>query len=385
MSDTSAESAPKNLRDRLTSKAAVPLLAAVVIAAGGVAYIVSPPRKVTTDNAYLRADASVVATKVHGFVTDILVAHNQQVRRGDPLLRIDTEEYDAKVAAAEAELADALASVEAVQAALVALESEEKLAASAVAAAQSVLRAAEAEREQAEADAKRFADLVATGAVSRSDADRYRTAALSAAADVDRYRAQLEVSRNQAAVTAAKRLSLQASASQAEATVARARAALQLAKQDQAHSTIYAPIDGVVADRQVELGDYVQPGSRLLTVVPLDRVYVVANFKETQTTRMLAGQRADIEIDAYPGLTLRGTVESFAPGSGSQFALIPFEPGTGNFTKIVQRIPVRIVLDESTSERAALRPGLSTSVTVHLDPVDRPRVSGPRKIAQVSN
>jgi membrane fusion protein (multidrug efflux system) len=362
MSDTSAESAPKNLRDRLTSKAAVPLLAAVVIAAGGVAYIVSPPRKVTTDNAYLRADASVVATKVHGFVTDILVAHNQQVRRGDPLLRIDTEEYDAKVAAAEAELADALASVEAVQAALVALESEEKLAASAVAA-----------------------DLVATGAVSRSDADRYRTAALSAAADVDRYRAQLEVSRNQAAVTAAKRLSLQASASQAEATVARARAALQLAKQDQAHSTIYAPIDGVVADRQVELGDYVQPGSRLLTVVPLDRVYVVANFKETQTTRMLAGQRADIEIDAYPGLTLRGTVESFAPGSGSQFALIPFEPGTGNFTKIVQRIPVRIVLDESTSERAALRPGLSTSVTVHLDPVDRPRVSGPRKIAQVSN
>jgi membrane fusion protein (multidrug efflux system) len=385
MSDTSAESAPKNLRDRLTSKAAVPLLAAVVIAAGGVAYIVSPPRKVTTDNAYLRADASVVATKVRGFVTDILVAHNQQVRRGDPLLRIDTEEYDAKVAAAEAELADALASVEAVQAALVALESEEKLAASAVAAAQSVLRAAEAEREQAEADAKRFADLVATGAVSRSDADRYRTAALSAAADVDRYRAQLEVSRNQAAVTAAKRLSLQASASQAEATVARARAALQLAKQDQAHSTIYAPIDGVVADRQVELGDYVQPGSRLLTVVPLDRVYVVANFKETQTTRMLAGQRADIEIDAYPGLKLRGTVESFAPGSGSQFALIPFEPGTGNFTKIVQRIPVRIVLDESTSERAALRPGLSTSVTVHLDPVDRPRVSGPRKIAQVSN
>jgi membrane fusion protein (multidrug efflux system) len=123
---------------------------------------------------------------------------------------------------------------------------------------------------------------------------------------------------------------------------------------------------GVVGDRQVEIGDYVQPGTRLLTIVPLRALYVTANFKETQVSRMLVGQKAVVRVDALPGKTLTGRVESFAPGSGSQFSLLPFEPGTGNFTKIVQRVPVRIALDAGQVSLAHLRPGLSTTVTVKL-------------------
>ena len=381
MSDADAQP-QRRWWQRLASKGFVSLAAAVVVALAGVAYIVSPKATVSTDNAYLRADSSVVAPKVRGLVSEVLVEHNQTVQRGDPLVRIDAEEFDAKVAAAQADLLDAEAAVAAVQAEIVSLAAEEKLASSSIVAAQSSVRAAEAEHERARADAERYTNLVGTGAVSRFDADRFRTVALSSAADADRYRAQLDVSRSQAAVTRAKRLSLHASNAQAEAAVARARAALTLARQDQTHAVIYAPIAGVVADRQVEQGDFVQPGTRLMSIVPLDKLYVVANFKETQTTRMLAGQQAEVAVDAFPDLTLRGTVVSFAPGSGSQFSLIPFEPGTGNFTKIVQRVPVRILFDANQPALAVLRPGLSTTVTVRLDSSERVgRPSPPYKAA----
>lgn len=383
MSD--APQPPVGLFQRLSRKGVVSLAVAIVVALAGVTYIMSPKAKVSTDNAYLRADSSIVAPKVRGLVSEVLVEHNETVKRGQPLVRIDAEEFDAKVAAAEADLLNAEAAVAAVQAQLVSLAAEEQLASSSIAAALSSVRAAEAEHERAQADAARYTNLVDTGAVSRFDADRYRTLALSSAAEADRFRAQVDVSRNQAAVTRAKRLSLQASTAQAEAAVARARAALSLAKQDQAHAVIYAPIDGVVADRQVEHGDFVQPGTRLMSIVPLDKLYVVANFKETQTTRMVAGQIAEIEVDAFPELKLRGTVTSFAPGSGSEFSLIPFEPGTGNFTKVVQRVPVRILFDAHQPALASLRPGLSTTVTVSLETIERPaRPSPPSKNAQLS-
>jgi membrane fusion protein (multidrug efflux system) len=306
-----------------------------------------------------------VAPKVRGLVAEVLVQHNQRVRRGDALVRIDAEEFDARVAAAQADLQNAKAKEEGARAALASLDAEEHLAASNVRAAQASIRSADAQSVRAAADRQRFDNLVGTGAVARHDADQYRAAAVSAQADVDRSRAQFDVSRNQEAVTRAKRLTLQANLAQATADVAAASAALDLARQDQGHAIVRAPIDGVVGDRQVEPGDYVQPGSRLLTIVPLDALYVVANFKETQTARMLPGQTATIEVDALPGKALNGEVESFAPGSGSQFALLPFEPGTGNFTKIVQRVPVRIRLAPDRA-LASLRPGLSTTVTVRL-------------------
>ena len=340
---------------------------ALLVAVGGALWIAAPGRSVSTDNAYLQADSSVVAPKVRGLVADVLVQHNQRVHRGDPLLRIDAEEFDARVASATAGLQDARSGVAAAQAALAALDAEEALAASNVRAAQTSIRSSEAQQALAEADRRRFDALIASGAVARRDAEQYRTAAVTAQANAEHSRAEFAVSRDQAAVTRAKRLTLRANLAQAEAAVASAQAALDLARQDQANTLVRAPIDGVVGDRQVEPGDYVQPGTRLLTVVPLDALYVIANFKETQTARMVAGQSASVEVDALPGQTLKGRVESFAPGSGSQFSLLPFEPGTGNFTKIVQRVPVRIRFDADQAALARLRPGLSSTVTVQLN------------------
>ncbi len=309
----------------------------------------------------------MVAPKVRGLVADVLVAHNQPVKRGDPLVRIDPEEFDARVASASADLQNAQASVQAATAALTSLDAEEQLAASNVRAAQTSIRSADAQSERAQADRRRYENLVASGAVARRDADTYRAAAITAQSDADHSRAELEVSRDQASVTQAKRATLLANRAEAEAAVARAQAALSLARQDQDHAVIRAPIDGVVGDRQVEPGDYVQPGTRLLTIVPMHALYVTANFKETQVSRMTIGQPATIKVDALPGKALKGEVESFAPGSGSQFSLLPFEPGTGNFTKIVQRVPVRIRLDPGQAGLERLRPGLSTTVKVRLN------------------
>jgi membrane fusion protein (multidrug efflux system) len=183
---------------------------------------------------------------------------------------------------------------------------------------------------------------------------------------VARSRALLAVSEATSGVTAAKAPGLAAALATARARVQQAAAALDLAMQDRAHATIVAPVDGTVGNRQVRVGDYVQPGTRLLTLVPLGALYVTANFKETQTARMHSGEAATVTADALPGTTLRGTVDSIAPGSGSSFALLPFEPGTGNFTKIVQRVAVRIRFDPGQPAVATLRPGLSVTATVAL-------------------
>ena len=338
--------------------------AAVALAGAGALYIAAPKGSETTDAAYVQADSSVVAPKVRGLVAEVLVGHNQAVKKGDPLIRINPEEFDARVAAASADLQNAEASVQSAEAALVSLDAEEKLAASNVRAAQTTIRSSDAQNQRAEADSKRYERLVASGAVARRDADTFRASAVTAQSDADHSRAMLDVSRNQAAVVSAKRATLEAALAQSQAAVARARAALTLAKQDQDHALIRAPIDGVVGDRQVEPGDYVQPGTRLMTIVPMTSLYVIANFKETQIARMLPGQPAVIKVDALPGVKLKGEVESFAPGSGSQFSLLPFEPGTGNFTKIVQRVPVRIRFEPGQAGLDRLRPGLSTRVRV---------------------
>src|SRR6185369_7829722 len=246
------------------------------------------------------------------------------------------------------------------------LSAEQRLAAANVAAARDTIRSADAQSARAQADRARYERLSDSGFAAGRDVERFRADAIAAASDAQKTRAQLDVSQSQAAATAAKAATLNANLAQAEAGVARAQAALDLARQDQAHAVVASPIDGVVGDRQVEAGDYVQPGSRLMTVVPLAALYVVANFKETQVARMTAGQPATIKVDALPGVALKGEVESFAPGSGSQFSLLPFEPGTGNFTKVVQRVPVRIHILPGQKGLERLRPGLSTTVKVSL-------------------
>jgi len=342
-------------------------VAAVAVVAGAV-FILTPRNTVSTEAAYVQADSSSVAPRVRGLIAEVLVAHNQAVRRGDPLVRIDPEEFDARVAGAEADLQDAEAALLAARAALTSLSADEALAAATVRSARTSIASADAQNVRAQADRARFEDLLASGTVARRDAEERRAAAISAQSDADRTRAELDVSRNQATVVSARREVLTANVASAEASVGRARAAMDLARQDQSNAVVRAPIDGVVGDRQAEPGDYVQAGTRLMTIVPATGLYVTANFKETQTGRMRAGQPADVEIDALPGVRLHGVVDSFAPGSGSSFALLPFEPGTGNFTKVVQRVPVRIRLDPGQPEVARLRAGLSTTVKVDLRP-----------------
>ncbi|MBO9558955.1 MAG: HlyD family secretion protein [Caulobacter sp.] len=363
---TEAPTAAKARTVPFSRKTVLAVGAAIVVAVGGGALIAAPKGSVSTDAAYIQADSSAIAPKVRGLVSEVLVGHNQAVHRGDALLRIDPEEFDARVASAEADVGNAEAAAASVRAALISLDAEERLASSNIRAAQTAIAAADAENVRAQADRKRYEDLANSGAVAKRDVERFRAAAIGAQSDADRSRAQLSVSQDQAAVTAAKRATLTANLAQADAAVARARAALVLARQDQSHAVVVSPIDGVVGDRQAEPGDYVQPGTRLMTIVPMNALYVVANFKETQVERMLPGQEATIKVDALGGKALKGHVESFAPGSGSQFSLLPFEPGTGNFTKIVQRVPVRVRIDPAQAEVARLRPGLSTTVKVKL-------------------
>jgi membrane fusion protein, multidrug efflux system len=345
---------------------------ALVLAVAGSVYILAPKRSVSTDNAYLQADSAIVSPKVRGLVASVLVEHNQAVRRGDVLVQIDPEEFDARVAAAEADLESARAAAESARAALVSLDAEMQLAASNVRAAQVSIRSADAQSALANANRERYDNLVESGSVARLEVDSVRAAAVTAEVDAQNSRVALEVSRNQEAVTRARRAVLQANLAQAVAAVSRAKASVDLARQDSGHATLRAPIDGVVGDRRVEIGDYVAPGTRLMTIVPTNALYVVANFKETQTERITVGQPVRIEVDALPGVDLRGQVESFAPGSGSQFALLPFEPGTGNFTKVVQRVPVRIRLEPRQPAIARLRPGLSAQVSVRLVPAEAP-------------
>ncbi len=339
---------------------------ALAVAICGAVWITAAPTTESTDDAYVGADATTIAPRVRGFVAQVYVRDNQPIHVGDPLVQIDPEEFDARVSAAQASLADATAGVESAKAALMSLTAEEKLSAAQIVAARTSIRSARAQSERADADRKRYGALVATGAVARSDADTYAAAAVTAEQDAARAQAMLAVADESAGVTHAKRLSLLAALATAQARVEAAQSALDLAKQDRRHTVIVAPIEGVVGNRQVRVGDYVQPGTRLLELVPLNALYVTANFKETQTGRMRIGQSVTIEADALPGEPLKGTVESLAPGSGSSFSLLPFEPGTGNFTKIVQRVGVRIHFDPDQRGVQDLRPGLSVTAKVRL-------------------
>ncbi|MBC3940614.1 HlyD family secretion protein [Sphingomonas albertensis] len=366
---TQPEAASKKSR-RLpvpTARTAIACLIAIAIAIAGALWITSAPSSETTDDAYVAADATSLAPKVRGLVAAVLVRDNQTVKAGDALVRIDPEEFTAKVEAAKASLANAVAGLAAARAGLVSLDAEQTLSSAQTVATRTAIRSADAQSSRAEADRRRYDVLVLSGAVARRDADAYTAKAVSAEQDAARARAMLVVAGATEGVTRAKREGLMAAVETARAGVASAQAALALAEQDLRHTTIYASIDGTVGNRQVRVGDYVQPGTRLLTLVPLHALYVTANFKETQTARMVPGQPVVVEADAVPGVKLRGRVDSFAPGSGSSFSLLPFEPGTGNFTKIVQRVGVRVRFDPGQSDVGRLRPGLSVMARVRLE------------------
>lgn len=355
--------APLKRRSRL-GLAAIPVACAV--AGLGVGFIRAPVAFETTDNAYVRSDRTLAAARVRGQVEAVLVKDNQPVRAGQPLVRLDHDEYRARVAAADGDLALALAEVDAARAVLGRLDAELDLAAAQVRQVGARISAHEIEAARAQSERARFETLAAQGIAPRRDAERVRSEAAAAAAVAIDSRESLAVSRRQADVTLRRRSEASAALSAAEARAARARAALDLAHQDLDHAVVLAPVDGVVADRQVNVGDVIQPGARLLTIVEGAAPYVIANFKETQTGRMRPGQAAEVRFDALPGVKLKARVDSLAPGSGSDFALLPFEPGAGNFTKIVQRVPVRLVIDPGQADAHRVRPGLSVRARVRV-------------------
>lgn len=340
--------------------------AAVSLGILGVVWMRLPPSSVATDNAYLKADSTLVSTRVRGLVAEVLVADNAQVRPGQALLRVDSPEYVARLAAAQGELAKAEAQVAAARAALARGYAEGELARSVVRQVATDITVAEAQSVRMRADLSRYDALALDGTVARREAEKVRAEAIGAEAAVERSRAALAVSRAQAVATDRRQGELAAAVAAAEAERARAQSALDLARRDEADMLVRAPVAGVVGDRKVNPGDYIEPGARLLTVVPSQGLYVTANFKETQTPRLLVGQPATVKVDALPGVVLRARVQSVSPASGAEFALLPFEPGTGNFTKIVQRVPVRLTFDAGQPDVARLRPGLSVRVKVAL-------------------
>jgi membrane fusion protein, multidrug efflux system len=304
----------------------------------------------STDDAYVQSDVSIISPKVEGYIKKVKVADNQEVAEGAVLFVIDDRDFKAKVAQAEAAVAIEEASVASYDARL-------KLQQSMIDQATASVASAEADLDREQQDYKRYSALMTSDFASRQRFEQAQADARKGEAAVARSHAALAAEQNQLAVLRSQQREEQAKLQQTQAN-------LQLAQNDLENTVIRAPVSGVAGNRAGQVGQYVKAGTQLLSLVPLPHVYVTANFKETQLTHMRPGQLAEVSVDAYPDLTLEGRIESFAPGSGAQFSLLPPDNATGNFTKIVQRVPVRIALPASGPLAALLRPGLSVTVTV---------------------
>ncbi|WP_322030445.1 HlyD family secretion protein [Paraburkholderia sp. J76] len=304
----------------------------------------------STDDAYLQADSVTIAPKVNGYVTDVYVTDNQTVKAGDPLVKLDARQYQVALDQAQATVDARTADIEHAQAQI-----EQQRAN--VAQAQAQQEVAQVSLRHANDEVARYAPLAATGAETTE-----RLAELKS----ERDKAQATLAADAAAVTSARSQisALNAQLSQARAQLEAARANAAQSQLDVDNTVVKSALAGRVGDRTVRVGQYVQPGTRMLTVVPVQRTYLTANFKETQIGRMRAGQPVELHVDALPGHTLHGVVDSFSPGTGAQFALLPPENATGNFTKIVQRVPVRIRLETGPETRSVLLPGMSVTVDV---------------------
>jgi len=303
-----------------------------------------------TDDAYVQADMVAMSSRVAGQVAEVPVMDNQRVRKGDVLARLDDRDLQAAQAQARADVAAAEADIQSLQAQL-------RLQDSTVAAADADIASADASAAYAKFEFTRYTDLVRTGTGSLQRAQQADADIKGRDAAAARARATAEGARQQVTV-------LHAQLGRAEAALLRARAVADQAALNLSYATITAPVDGAVGDRTVRAGQYVQPATRLLNVVPMDAgLYVIANFKETQLARMGVGEAVRLDVDMLGGEPLLGTVDSLAPGSGSTFALLPPENATGNFTKIVQRVPVRIRLAPD-ARLPQLRPGLSITASV---------------------
>ncbi len=327
------------------------LLIVIPLVTGTGYWLVDRQHYESTDDAYLHSNIVLISPRVSGYVTQIAVNDNQPVKQNDVLVMIDDRDYQAKVIQAEANVSAAIAHIERLRAMKISQHSHIETAAANIAAVQ-------ARREQIQKDLQRFQNLIDRGSAARQSLDKVQSESKQAAAELRGSQASANAEHNQLTT-------LDIEITENEAQLENAKAQLSLAQIDLEHTQVKAPVDGIIGNRGVQVGQLVRPGVALASLVQNSKIWVEANFKETQLQHMRLGQPVTIKVDAYPDLNLTGTVDSFSPASGSEFSILPEENATGNFTKIVRRVPVKIVFDLAENIQL-LRPGLSAEVKVKV-------------------
>ncbi len=348
------EAAPKGLSRKRAVIGAT--LALAVLGAGwfGYHYVTVGRFLVSTDDAYVRADATTLAAKVSGYVSAVTAADNSYVHAGDAIARIDDGDYKLAAASARGKVATQ-------QAAIVRIAQQINAQQAAVVQANAQLASVQAVEKRTQAELMRKQQLAKNKYASQQTLDQ-------AQSDRDQAIAAVHNARGAVASAIATIGVLEAQQQEAEQQLHELKIAQQKAERDLSFTVVRAPIDGVIGNRAMQVGDYVQPGQRLAAIVPLDDVYIDANFKETQLSRLRPGQSVDVSVDALPGHDITGTVTSVSPASGSVFSLLPPDNATGNFTKIVQRLAVRIHVPAAVKDARVLRPGMSVVVNVDTKP-----------------
>jgi membrane fusion protein (multidrug efflux system) len=337
-----------NFRKLLMAGAAVAVLAGA--AWYGFDYWTVGRYLVSTDDAYVKADNTTVAPKVSGYLHEVLVGDNEHVRAGQVLARIDQRDFNVALDQARADVAAA-------HAVIVSKQAQLGVQQAVIDAARATVDVDKAAVTFAAQENKRYTDLASTGFGSVQNAQQAQARNAGAEAAIARDTANL--------ASAVKQVDLlKAEIVQANAALARAQALQSQAELNLEYTSIVAPIDGVVGNRSLRVGQFVQAGTQLMSVVPVAGAYVVANFKETQLTDVRKGQAVEIAVDTFPGQIVHGHIDSIAPASGQEFALLPPDNATGNFTKVVQRIPVKIALELDEGSAVELRPGMSVIPTV---------------------
>jgi membrane fusion protein (multidrug efflux system) len=352
-----------------TRRAALSLAIALGVAAAadfGYGYLSTGRYLESTDDAYVKADSTIVSPKVSGYIAEVLVGDNQPVKSGQLLARIDDRDFRTALDQAQADVAGSEAAVRNLDAQIALQQPVIEQGTADVAAADANLKFAQEERA-------RYDDLMKTGSGTIQRAQQTDAALREKIAQLQHGKSGLLAAQRKVEVLTTDR-------AKAVAQLDRARAVAQQAALNLSYTKISAPVDGTVGARSLRVGQFVQAGTQLMAVVPLDAVYVVANFKETQLTYVRDGQPVEIRIDGFHGTKLRGHVDSLSPASGLEFALLPPDNATGNFTKIVQRVPVKIALDDH-SLTGLLRPGMSAEPIVDTKATVLAEREGKRRLA----
>ncbi len=333
---------------------AVGALLAIAAAVYGVNYLLVGRFMVGTDDAYVRANNTTLGARVSGHIAAVVPGDNVPVHAGDVVFRIDDGDYRIAVDAARARIATQQATIDRIGRQVVAQQS-------AVEQAGAQLVSADAASKRAQLDFDRQDALSTKGFASRAIFETSQAGRDQAAASVLAAKAAADAARDNVEVTKAQQ-------SEARAQLLELQSSLAKAERDLEFTNVRAPVDGIFSNRLVNTGDFIQAGQRLGNVVPLDDVYIDANFKETQLRRLKAGQTVDISVDAFGNRAIQGTLDSLSPAAGAVFTLLPPDNATGNFTKIVQRVPVRIKVPAEVAKENMLRAGMSVYVSVNTKP-----------------